>query len=331
MNKEGVWGYPSKATKAKGKKFVNEIKKKMLEHVLIRLKRWENERRYGGPGPVALREFSTADIPLGMKLKELANWNQKEADWKMLLSASKGGNYVALHNGETCGTVTTVNYESKFSWIGMVLVDPNKRRCGIGTELLTAAIEHAGKSGPVRLDATPMGKKLYDTLGFKDEYRLTRYQVLGLEDLPKAELKCRKIKKTDLAKIINFDKTIFGAKRKAILESLLTNASEYAFLYEEGKRIKGFCFGRHGSEFEQIGPVVAETSEIARSLILHALKKCIGDDVIIDALDKQSGFNEFIQSLGFSTQRPFIRMCKGKLKDRGQPANQFAITGPELG
>ena len=78
---------------------------------------FRSDRRYGGPGPVALRPMTEADIPLGMRLKRLAHWNQLEGDWRMLLAASGGGNFVALHNGTSAGTVTPVTYQDHFSWV----------------------------------------------------------------------------------------------------------------------------------------------------------------------------------------------------------------------
>lgn len=95
----------------------------------------------------------------------------------MILNNSKGGNFIALHNGKKVGTVTAVNYQNRFSWIGMVLVDPDIRRCGIGSRLLNAAIESAENMGSVRLDATHQGQKLYKTLGYKDEYNLMQMQL----------------------------------------------------------------------------------------------------------------------------------------------------------
>lgn len=107
------------------------------------------------------------DIPLGMKLKSLANWNQLELDWQLLIYAGTGGNLVATYLGSEAGTTTTLTYQDRFSWIGMVLVDPAFRGLGIGTSLLKKAIIFAKSKGTVRLDATPQGKKLYETLDLK--------------------------------------------------------------------------------------------------------------------------------------------------------------------
>ena len=85
------------------------------------------------------------DIPAGMRLKEIAGWNQTRGDWERFLLASPQGCFVAEFDGEVAGTVATITYEGRFAWIGMVLVDPAGRSQGIGTKLLEKAIEHLGR------------------------------------------------------------------------------------------------------------------------------------------------------------------------------------------
>ncbi len=328
----GVWGYPTKASAVKGRKWLAGMKAGMLPHINKQLDRLSQDRRYGGPGPVALRPMTEADIPLGMRLKRLAHWNQLEGDWRMLLAASGGGNFVALHNGTAAGTVTTVTYQDHFSWIGMVLVDPANRRCGVGTALLTAAVDYAGAFGPVRLDATPAGEKLYDALGFREESRLARYECRNFAAVPPAAaLRTKPITARSINAVATYDAQIFGAERKSVLKSLQSMAPELGYVAMEGKAIIGFCLGRAGEDFTQIGPVVADSPTVAAALLYQALAQCRGQDVIIDSLDRQAAFNGVLAELGFQVQRPFIRMCKGKLKHPGVPQMQFAIAGPEVG
>ncbi len=79
--------------------------------------------------------------------------------------------------GKVAGTVATVRYEDHFSWIGMVLVDPARKRQGIGIQLLREALQILSGEETVKLDATPEGRQIYLQLDFVDEYPLTRMQV----------------------------------------------------------------------------------------------------------------------------------------------------------
>src|SRR2546428_7229388 len=88
-----------------------------------------------------LRLMTKADIPAGMRLKEIAGWNQTPADWERFLDSSPKGCFAAESEGQVVGTATTIIYEGRFAWIGMVLVDPAHRGQGLGTNLLKRTIE----------------------------------------------------------------------------------------------------------------------------------------------------------------------------------------------
>ena len=222
--------------------------------------------------------MQAGDIPAGMRLKNAAGWNQLQEDWKLFLDAGNDGNMVVEYRKKVVGTVTTIDYSGRFSWIGMVLVDPEIRRKGIGTSILKEAIAKAKHKGIIRLDATPKGKLLYDTLGFKRECGLNRYEIKDYQSTPLQSIRsfCTKISDYDLKDIIEYDQHIFGAPRPVILESLHKMAPDYAWICGSGDNIRGYCFGRSGSNFEQIGPVIALNSEVAFSLLCNAMVQCKG-------------------------------------------------------
>ena len=106
--------------------------------------------------------MTTADIPAGLRLCRAAGWNQLESDWLCFLESSPGGCAVAEGHNGVAGTVATLRYEQKFSWISMLLVDPGMRHRGVGSLLLCEALRILEDMETVRLDATPAGKMVYD-------------------------------------------------------------------------------------------------------------------------------------------------------------------------
>jgi len=279
---------------------------------------------------LVLRPMTPADISLGMKLKSYAGWNQIETDWEMFISAG-GKNFVANLDGMDVGTVTSVPYSNHFAWIGMVLVDPSARRKGVGTTLLKRSIDESLSIGAVRLDATLDGYELYKTLGFKVEYELIRMiRKSGPVNLENTG-HCDQIRNYELSGVIAYDSPVFGAERSIILKSLYKRNPEYAICCSGKGELEGYCMGRSGSNFEQIGPVIAEDDIIAQELTIKALTKCREADVVIDAFVDNPGWTSFLKKIGFIEQRKFIRMCLGELKHPGLTGKQYAIAGPEIG
>jgi GNAT superfamily N-acetyltransferase len=282
-------------------------------------------------GPISLRPITVQDITFGLKLSSLVGWNQTEADWAMLLEQSTAGSFLACYNGVEAGTVTTVTYPKQLNWVGMMLVAPEFQRLGIGTALLQAAIQAVKALGVVCLDATPAGKPLYDRLGFQDLYRLGRWlrppASLGMQPA----VHCHPFSQESLPAILAYDHPVFGADRMGILCALQRNAPLLALFTEYDHEIKGFCLGRIGQKYVQIGPVIADRLEIARDLLLSALQTCAHQQVILDNTLHHPGWNQLLHDLGFVEQRPFIRMRLGEFILPEYHARQFAIAGPEIG
>src|SRR5207237_6846787 len=72
---------------------------------------------------------------------------------------------------------TTTCILGDVAWVAMVLVDARLRRHGIGTELMQQALRFLDERNvwSIRLDATPLGRPVYERLGFVPDYPLARY------------------------------------------------------------------------------------------------------------------------------------------------------------
>lgn len=278
--------------------------------------------------------MTAADIPDGMRLKTAAGWNQTEDDWRLYLDIGGDGCFAAELTGKVIGTVTTVDYGGRFSWIGMVLVDPAFRRQGIGASLMNRAIDHLEDRGTMRLDATPVGKTVYEQQGFVDEYGLVRLvcpsvdpAALGRDAAPDVS----PLTGRDLSRLADMDRSVFGADRQKILEHLVRANPEAARKREIGSVTRGYCLGRPGTKHYQIGPVVAETQEDAIAVAREAFRVVGGTAVVMDVPDAQTDFLSWLESVGFREERPFIRMYRGKNEYPGDPGRVYGIAGPELG
>lgn len=276
------------------------------------------------------RSMCNNDIPSALLLCRHNNWNQVANDWELFLKLSPNNCRVVAENDKVIGSVTTISYEQKFSWIGMLLVDPSHQRKGIGKQLLSEALHILSNEETVKLDATPAGRELYKQLGFKDEYQILRMQNISTV-MVNINSTATSLKKRDLLKIIAADAIVFGANREALLQWFLKGANEFAFIVKENDCGIGYCLGRRGYRFNQIGPVVANNVGEAKQLVAAALNNCGTKPFIIDALLNNPEWIDWLKDIGFVEQRPFTRMYKGINRYPGTPKKQFAIAGPEYG
>lgn len=281
---------------------------------------------------ISLRTMTVDDIPAGLSLCRHAGWNQLSRDWELFLRLNPRGCRVALdETGTVVGTATTLPYQHHFTWIGMVLVDPKKQRQGIGTQLLSDALQLTKIETTVKLDATPAGREVYLKLDFVDEYPITRMHlgVPSLNLLPPSV--ARPVHADDFPDLLKLDREVFGADRKSLLEWNFKGAPQLAFILEREGQIKAFCLGRPGYNFLHIGPVVAQDIDGAIHVLSAALKNCAEQQVILDVVHHHAEWKNFVSSLGFVNLRPLTRMYRGTNAFPGIPEKQFAILGPEFG
>ena len=285
---------------------------------------------------IGLRTMTKADIPAGIRLKKIAGWNQTAADWKRFLEASPQGCFVAEHDGRVCGTATTISFENRLAWIGMVLVDPEYRGQGIGTRLLARAIEYLDdlQITAIKLDATPQGQPLYEKLQFVAEYEIERWMLRrsAPEMAKRSGLDSREpLSQGLLESIFKADKESFGADRSFLLESLHRDAPEFTLEMWNTDAIEGYAFGRRGSFADHLGPWMARNATTACSLLETFLARSAREVVVVDSLKSNGVAGELLRSSGFSYSRPLTRMYRGRNDHPGRPELLCAILGPEFG
>lgn len=280
---------------------------------------------------IQLRAMRESDFPDCQRLREQTGWNQTLADWKRFLSYDAQGCFVALHENRVVGTACTVSYEKSFGWVAMVIVDRGCQRMGIGTRLLNAGIERLERRGlTVKLDATPAGKMLYDTLGFHDEYGAARMECDTLT-IPQSTVDATPIRLEDLAALNECDAPIFGASRLQVLSSYMEYYPQYGYCVRDGESIRGYIMAREGTNAFHIGPWVANDPDTANQLLRSLLQDRRPDRVFVDIIEPNPHVRSMLESMGFREQRPFIRMYKGENKNPGKPEFVYSLSGPELG
>lgn len=278
--------------------------------------------------------MKAADISLGMRLKEIAGWNQVPADWAAFLLMEPDGCFVAEIDGVAAGSATTINYENRFGWIGMVIVDPDFRRRGIATRLVEHAIGYLESIDCrcQKLDATDAGALVYQNLGFAIEYDVQRwYRAPGpVADRPPKNVDVRPFLTTDLDRIRDLDTTAFGASRGRLLQWYSTNGSP-AFVAANSQNPRGYVVGRAGSRAGQMGPLVAEDAECAEALMDEFLSSRPNEPVIADLVADNAEAVRLLERFGFSRRRILKRMYRGENRWPGNPRQTFCLAGFEFG
>lgn len=282
-----------------------------------------------------LRVMTEQDIPAGVHLNTVAGWNQTAADWRRFLDHSLRGCFVMEHDNKVVGTVATISYEDRFAWIGMVLVDPEYRKQGIGTGLLEHAIEYLDqvKIQSMKLDATPLGKPLYERLRFVTEYEIERWILRKPATTASTQLRSdvMRLNREHFEEVAELDRELFGADRKFLLRSLQGAAPEFALAVRENGLLQGYSFGRHGLFADHLGPWMGASRNAAEKITQTFLAESRRETVIVDCLKNNCFATDLLKEFGFTASRPLTRMFRGTNEYAGRPERFCAILGPEFG
>lgn len=283
--------------------------------------------------PLHVRALRPEDLPFADSLCAIVGWNQTLGDWRRFLEMEPEGCVLAEWNGSPVGTATTLRYASELAWIGMVLVHPEHRRRGIGRALLNHCIAwlKERRLRCIKLDATPAGKQVYDGLGFKNEWTLARWEHTGLQIAKPADARLRPWRASDIQFIASLDAAAFGVSREKLAEALAAQ-SQLALVLETAPGIvAGYGFMRPGSQATYLGPIVAAAGVVGLQLVRALLANTAGERVFWDIPDANTAAVDWARQHGFIQQRMLTRMYLGENTAPGNPRQQFALAGPEVG
>jgi GNAT superfamily N-acetyltransferase len=274
-----------------------------------------------------LRLMTNDDVPGGLALSRQAGWNQTEADWRRALALQPDGCFVA-DEGAVVGTCCACAF-GPVAWVALMLVDPARRRRGIGRALMERALAFLDDQGvtSVRLDATPLGQPLYEQLGFVGQFRLARYAgVLPVDDVP-ASPEVVPVAPERWEELAALDESVTRTDRRKLLLRLFAERPGEVRAVRGPGGWRGLMAARTGFSAVQLGPCAGEAGA---ALLRDTFRRHAGRRVFLDAPEGHAEARRLAEGRGLTVQRHLLRMCRGEAVVERQDL-LWASSGPEKG
>ncbi len=282
------------------------------------------------------RDLSLVDVGQGQSLSQEAKWNQSTGDWETMIRAGGGMGYFTEEDGAVA-TAMLLRFGPKLCWVSMVLVTAAWRRRGLATRLLNQAIETAEKEGrSLGLDATEAGAKVYERLGFEPVGSYSRLKWTGAYPKPTGVgtvegIEVCPLQAEDLEQVLAWDREAFGGDRAFLLRHQYGVWPEIASTaLDADGRLMGYTLGRRGCDVREMGPIMAETEEVAEALYGRAMALA-GSPLYLDVTEQCSSFRDRRLSEGWEKERSFLRMSRGTFDWEPQLRTIYATAGPDFG
>jgi GNAT superfamily N-acetyltransferase len=218
-----------------------------------------------------IRPMSAADIDAAVAMYHAGGWGERHEYLEWALANPAIGLLVGVREGAVVATgMATVN--GSVGWVGSIFVDAAMRSRGYGralTEAVCALLDAAGCRTQA-LIASPFGKPIYDTMGFRvdDHYRILEAGPLAEAPAPPLGRVLRPMRPSDLERIHALDRRATGENRSGLIDSL----AQTGWVVEAGDELRGFLV----SILPHEGTIVAPEIDDAVCLLDQLRHRALG-------------------------------------------------------
>jgi GNAT superfamily N-acetyltransferase len=259
-----------------------------------------------------IRDMAPADIEPVVVMCDAGGWQDRRDFLTWALANPATQLLVGTLDGRVVATaMATVN--GPVGWVGSIFVDATMRSRGYGrlmTEASCALIDAAGCRTQA-LMASPYGKPLYDSMGFRVD---ATYQVLQAEPLAAAPAPppgriLRPMTGADLDRICALDRRATGEDRRALIASLVESGWAIADEAEPDAGLRAFMVSVSPEKATVIGPDIDDAICLLGQLRLLGLARTRTIDAVVP-LAHEAAWRE-LQERGWKPAFQTPRMLRG--------------------
>jgi len=256
--------------------------------------------------------MSRSDFDFAVQITAEMGWGLGRSDFEFMMELEPGGSFVLSEDLTRIGIATTVSF-GKIAWFGNLIVKESARGKGGGSMLVTHALEYLKnkKVSTVGLYAYMERIPFYQRLGFKADLdfiimKCKAYSSPSLSSVKRAE-------KEDFHGIIDFDESCFGESRSKMLEPIISDPDNVAYVSIENDRIVGYSVAKVFGGRAELGPIACAKGKIktALSLISATLNDVKGHEASIFVPENEDEMLSMLGKNGFREAFRVKRMFNG--------------------
>lgn len=279
---------------------------------------------------IMLRAMTAADLDGALPLSQAVGWPYRREDWSVALGLGHG--VLAVAGGRIVASALWWPYGDGLATCGIVIVSPSMQGRGLGRRLMDHLLAANGDRG-ILLNSTEEGRRLYESFGFRSVGTVRQHQAQIAADTiltPPShdDGRIRAARLDDLLTMLSIDESAFGARRTKLITEFLRIGS--AAVIERNGTVQGFAICRPFGLGHAVGPVVARSTEDARSLIRHFLQAKAGEFLRID-IDGESGLGDWLTAQGLPEVGAVTTMVRGTRPPASGPERIHGLASQSFG
>ena len=268
------------------------------------------------------------EISLAVNWAADEGWNPGLADAACFAEVDPEGFLIGELDGEPAATISCVNYDASFAFLGFYIVRKDLRGRGFGLRIWNAAIAHAGPR-VIGLDGVVAQQPNYRKSGFELAYPNIRYGgIVAAGDAPPAGVV--PLTKIPLATVAADDATVFPAPRTAFLRAWIGSPGHVGCALMRDGALAGWGVIRPCRQGRKIGPLVADDRAAAEAILSALLASSGGGEIFLDVPSINRDAIALAEGLGLAPVFETARMYTGAITPL-RLERIFGVTTFELG
>ena len=277
-----------------------------------------------------IRTMRPEEISIALDWAAVEGWNPGLSDAACFAAVDPEGFILGEHDGAPAATISCVNYDDSFAFLGFYIVREDLRGRGYGLRIWNAAIAHAG-ARVIGLDGVVAQQGNYAKTGFQLAYSNVRYGgVVPALVLEAASAGVVALRDVPFVAIEADDATVFPARRAALLRAWIDAPGHVGRALVRDGRLAAWGVIRPCRTGCKIGPLVADDRTAAEAVLAALLADSGGDEVFLDVPAINREALPLARTLGLRPVFETARMYTGPIPPL-RLERVFGVTTFELG
>lgn len=281
---------------------------------------------------ISIRPMLRNELDLVLNWAAAEGWNPGLFDAEAFYNADPKGFFLAECDGHPVGSFSAVAYDETFGFAGLFIVLPEYRGGRCGVELGRQGLDRLG-TRTIGLDGVRAKQENYFHWGFTHAYWTIRFSGLSPVNsclTVDTTVKIENLRDLSFDLVNDFDMSLFPATRENFLRTWINQAGHTALGVIQKERLVGYGVIRPCRIGYKVGPLFAEESYIAESLLDALLATIPAAEYFIDVPEPNDSAMELVKRRAMHRVFETARMYRG-------PARQidlhkiFGVTTLELG
>ncbi len=256
-------------------------------------------------------------------------WNPGNTDAHAFFAADPGAFLIGRLDGEPVVCISVAKYGQAFGFLGFYIARPPVRGKGFGIQVWRAGMARlAGRN--VGLDGVVAQQANYRKSGFRSAWNNVRHEGTPAAAPVPAGVSLLDARSVAFDKLAAYDRRFFPEARDSFLASWITLPERAAMVALRDGELAGFAVMRACQAASRVGPLFAQSPEIAASLISSLAAKTGATAVAVDMPDINKPAIALAERMGLKPSFETARMYTGP-DPKVDYAGLFGVTSLELG